>query len=121
MTNILQILSSKNAEHYVWGENSDGWHLLKNDELSVIEERMPTDTAERLHFHERAQQLFYILSGVAGFEAGMVKGELGAGETIHVLPGTPHRIFNKGKEDLRFIVISSPKSHGDRVDLVPGN
>ena len=111
------IVSIKNAEHYIWGQNSNGWHLLKNDYLSVIEERMEPATSEHRHFHKKAQQLFYILSGEAGFEIGQKIIHLSTGETVHVPPGIAHRIFNKGDADLRFIVISSPKSHGDRVDM----
>ncbi|MEP7144142.1 MAG: cupin domain-containing protein [Ferruginibacter sp.] len=113
-----RIISVKNAEHYVWGNGSDGWHLLKNEDLSVIEERMEPGTSEVLHFHKKAQQLFYILSGEAGFESGQTLIHLGAGETVHVPPGIPHRIFNNCDEDLRFIVISSPESHGDRWLMV---
>jgi mannose-6-phosphate isomerase-like protein (cupin superfamily) len=112
-----KIVSVKNAEHYVWGKNSDGWYLLKNEDLSVIEELMEPGASEHPHFHKKAQQLFYILSGEAGFELGQELVHLGAGETVHVLPGIPHKIFNNGDTDLRFIVISSPQSHGDRVEV----
>jgi len=109
------ITSTKNAEHYKWGNDCDGWHLLKSDSLSVIQERMPPQTGEQLHYHERAQQVFYILSGTATFE---VEGELktvNPGESIHIKPATKHRIFNNGNEDLHFLVVSEPKSHGDRI------
>lgn len=52
------ITSAENAEHYIWGDHCDGWHLLKTERLSVIQERMPPGTAEQRHYHERAQQLF---------------------------------------------------------------
>lgn len=111
------ITSTKNAGHYKWGNDCDGWHLLKSDSLSVIQERMPPQTGEQLHYHDRSQQVFYILSGAATFE---VEGELktvNAGESIHIKPTIKHRIFNNGNEDLHFLVISEPKSHGDRVNL----
>ncbi|MEP7107233.1 MAG: cupin domain-containing protein [Ferruginibacter sp.] len=111
------IVSVKNAEHYLWGQNNDGWHLLKNDDLSVIGERMGPGTSEYLHFHKKAQQLFYILSGEAGFEVNHKLIHLCTGETVHVPPGIPHKIFNNGNADLHFIVISAPQSHGDRVDV----
>lgn len=50
-----------NAEHYRWGADCDAWHLVKDAELSVIEECMPPGTAETLHYHQRAQQFFYVL------------------------------------------------------------
>ena len=43
------------AEHYTWGQNCDGWHLVKRDEISVIQERVPTGGTEVLHFHEYAR------------------------------------------------------------------
>ena len=111
------IRSTQNTEHYTWGDNCDGWHLLRSDSLSVIQECMPPGTAEQRHYHSKAQQLFYILSGTATFE---VEGELKtveAHESIHISPGQKHCIANNGDEDLHFLVISEPKSHGDRVNL----
>lgn len=111
------ITSTENAEHYTWGNQCDGWHLLRTDTLSVIEERMPPGTAEQLHFHEHAQQVFYILSGTAAFEVeGQVK-TVAAGQSIHIPNGTKHRIENNGETALHFLVISEPKAHGDRVNL----
>src|ERR1700744_4775265 len=107
--------STENAEHYVWGTGCDGWHLLRSDSLSVIQERMPPGTAEQLHYHERAQQVFYILSGTATFEINGEEKIVQANESIHIAPKTKHCIANKAADDLHFLVISEPKSHGDRV------
>ncbi len=30
------LISIEKAEHYLWGGNCDGWHLLKRDDMSVI-------------------------------------------------------------------------------------
>lgn len=107
-----------NSEHYQWGQNCDGWHLLKSHELSVIQERMPVHTAEFLHYHKITQQVFYILSGQATFEINGETTLIVANESIHVPNKTLHKISNNGKEDLIFLVISQPKSHGDRVDII---
>jgi len=111
------ITSIQNAEHYTWGDNCDGWHLLKSDSLSVIQERMPPGTGEQLHFHHKAQQVFYILSGKATFDIVGEVFTVEAGKSIHIPPETRHRILNKGTNDLHFLVISEPKAHGDRVNL----
>ncbi len=111
------ITSADNAEHYTWGAQCDGWPLLRTDSLSVIQERMPPGTSEQLHFHERAQQVFYILSGTATFE---IEGEIktvNPSQSIHILPNIRHRILNNGDTDLHFLVISEPKTLGDRVNL----
>jgi mannose-6-phosphate isomerase-like protein (cupin superfamily) len=110
-------VSKKTARHYNWGGDCDGWHLVDTDSLSVIEERIPPGGGEASHYHERAQQLFYILDGVATFETDGVSATVRPGEGYHVLPGKRHRIRNEGMEDLRFLVISQPRSHGDRVNV----
>ncbi|WP_210518952.1 cupin domain-containing protein [Hymenobacter terricola] len=111
--------STQTAEHYTWGEHCDGWHLLKSDSLSVIQERMPPGTAEQRHVHGRAQQVFFILAGEATFEVAAETVRVAAQESLHIRPGIPHRISNHGPADLHFLVISEPKAHGDRVNL-PG-
>jgi mannose-6-phosphate isomerase-like protein (cupin superfamily) len=111
------MISTENAEHYTWGFNCDGWHLLRTDNLSVIQERMPPGASEQLHFHNHAHQLFYVLAGIATFE---VEGEIKtvhAGQSLHIQKSTKHRILNNGAADLHFLVISAPKAHGDRVNL----
>lgn len=111
------IKSIQNSEHYKWGNNCDGWHLLKTDSLSVIQEKMPVGTAEQQHFHTHCQQLFYILSGIAVFE---IEGDIltvQAGESLHVEKGRKHLIKNQSEEVLEFLVISEPKSHGDKTVL----
>ncbi|HWZ16913.1 MAG TPA: cupin domain-containing protein [Mucilaginibacter sp.] len=111
------ITSTENAEHYTWGNQCDGWHLLRTDSLSVIEERMPPGAAEQLHYHKNAQQVFYILSGIAAFEVEEQVKTVAAGQSIHIPKGAKHRIQNDGETDLHFLVISEPKAHGDRINL----
>ena len=109
------IRNTSNAEHYKWGENSDGWHLLKSDSLSVIEENVSPGEKEIRHAHVRAQQFFYVLEGIGQIEVAGELFELTPGHGIHVPPQTPHQLMNNGKEWLLFLLISEPKSHGDRV------
>jgi mannose-6-phosphate isomerase-like protein (cupin superfamily) len=108
-------ISPASAEHYKWGDNCDGWHLVKDENLSVIEEQMPPGTAEALHYHERAQQFFLILSGEVVIEMDARPVRLTTREGIHILPGVRHQIRNVSQEPVRFLVVSQPPSHGDRV------
>ena len=113
--------SIANAERYTWGDNCDGWYLLESENLSVIEERMPAGTSERLHVHRFTQQVFYILSGVATFDVGGERRIVSARESIHIPAGVIHRIANSHDGDLTFLVISQPRSHGDRIDITAKN
>ena len=108
-------ISRANSEHYVWGQGADGWHLVRDQKLSVIEEQMRPGTSELLHYHRVAQQFFYMLSGEAVMEIGGRGFRMAAGEGLHVPPGTLHRIRNESDDVIRFLVISQPHSHGDRV------
>jgi len=108
-------ISKENAEHYVWGEDCDGWHLLKSPALSVIQERVPSGASEVRHLHQRAQQFFFVLSGKAHLSVGEACHVLEPGRGCHVPSDVPHQLSNEGPEPLEFLVISAPMAHGDRV------
>jgi mannose-6-phosphate isomerase-like protein (cupin superfamily) len=108
-------ISRASAAHYTWGDGCDGWHLVRQPELSVIEERMPPHTSEVRHYHNAAQQFFYILAGEAVMEMNGETITMARGDGLHIPAGTPHRIRNDSGADVRFLVISQPPSHGDRV------
>lgn len=109
--------SLANAEHYVWGDGCDGWHLLKRSDLSVIQERVPPGRGEVRHFHSKACQFFFVLKGKATLEFDDSSITFGAGEGAHVMPGVRHRFFNPGSEAVEFLVISSPTTQGDRTNV----
>jgi len=109
-------VSRENAEHYRWGIDCDAWYLVNDEQLSVIEEFMPPGAAEIRHYHENAQQFFYILTGEVLIE---VEGEttlLPAESGIRVMPKQRHQIRNPSSGPVRFLVISHPRSHGDRFN-----
>lgn len=111
----MEIVSRGNSEHYNWGEVCDGWHLLKADKLSVIEERVPPDVAEVRHYHERAYQFLYVLSGEATVENDGQTLTIGPYQGLSVPPGTTHRLLNESQQELILITISAPMNHGDRI------
>jgi mannose-6-phosphate isomerase-like protein (cupin superfamily) len=83
----------------------------------ISEEEMPPGTSETLHFHRQARQLFYILEGEASMEISGESIELQPSQSIQVAPGTIHRIRNASTGQLKFLVISQPDSHRDKVPL----
>lgn len=111
------MISKKTAEHYIWGENCDGWHLVKSAELSVIHERMPPNTSEVRHYHKQARQLFFILKGTATLEIDSKKEVLQRHEGAEVPPGVPHQIFNESGGEVEFLVVSHPASRGDHFPV----
>lgn len=111
------LTSIENAEHYIWGENCDGWHLLKRDDMSLLQERVPVGGTEVMHYHEKARQFFYILEGegTMNFEDGEVV--LRKGQGLEIAPMLKHQFLNRSQADVHFLVISVPSTRGDRVNL----
>lgn len=110
-------VSVSRLDHYEWGQGCKAWQLLNNPLLSVIEEVIPPGASETLHYHQRSRQFFYVISGEAVFELGKKRITLLPGEGVSVEPRLAHRISNASDSDLRLLVVSSPHSHADRIDI----
>lgn len=111
------VVSLENTEHYIWGEICDGWHLLKRDDMSVIQERVPSGGVEVMHYHKVARQFFYILEGdgMMVFEDHEIT--LKKGDGIEIAPQLNHQFKNQSDADVHFLVISVPATRDDRVNL----
>ncbi|WP_435955033.1 cupin domain-containing protein [Dryocola sp. BD626] len=111
------MISKDNAEHYVWGDNCDGWYLLNRPDMLIIHEKMPADTLEKRHFHSVSRQFFFVLQGVLTMELDGNKHELKAQQGLEIPPGVKHQARNDGQSCVEFIVISHPTTRGDRSDI----
>jgi mannose-6-phosphate isomerase-like protein (cupin superfamily) len=76
---------------------------------------MPPGAAEVRHYHQRARQFFFVLEGELTVEIAGEEFALRREEGIEVVPTAPHQVFNRSSREVRFLVISQPPSHGDRV------
>lgn len=78
---------------------------------------MPPGTREQMHYHNKAVQFFYILTGTATFTIDGLVHEVNASEGIKIPPVAQHFIANNGTIDLDFLVISQPPTDNDRVNV----
>jgi mannose-6-phosphate isomerase-like protein (cupin superfamily) len=106
-----------NAEHYVWGEGCDGWRLLNRADLSVIHERIPPGLGEVLHYHNLARQVFYVLQGQLEIDFEGEKVLLAHGDSLEIPPTQHHSVSNAADKDVHFLVISSPSTANDRINI----
>jgi mannose-6-phosphate isomerase-like protein (cupin superfamily) len=83
----------------------------------VIEERMPAGTSERRHVHSIARQFFYVLAGELTMELEGIDHVITSGSGIEIPPRAAHQARNGSGADVRFLVVSSPSTRGDRMDL----
>ena len=110
-----EIITKQTAPVYSWGENCKSFVLLGTKDLSIKQEVMPPGTKEQLHFHNQAQQFFYILKGEAVFFNEGKYIHLKEQEGIHVSPSQKHFIENRTNTEIEFLVISQPDTSGDRI------
>jgi mannose-6-phosphate isomerase-like protein (cupin superfamily) len=101
----------------LWGNHADGWHLLKRDDISVIQERVPAGKAETMHYNKISRQFFYILEGEGQMRLENDLLSLQKGEGLEISPLIKHRFENNSNSEVVFLVISIPKSHGDRINV----
>jgi len=116
----MNTVSKRSAEHYTWGTGCDGWFLSRNEYANIIQERMPPQTAEVLHFHKRSHQFFFVLAGTLSLTVDGTLHKIGPEEALEIPPTVQHRVSNDGEIDVHFLVISVPPSHGHRVVISDG-
>lgn len=109
------MISNTSAEHYAWGSGCDGWHLVKNDRMSVIHEKMPPGGVERRHYHAVSRQFFFVLNGQLTMEFDDRRETLHPHQGIEIAPRVPHQAVNDSPQDVEFLVFSVPPGREDRV------
>ena len=111
------VVSIENAEHYIWGDICDGWHLLRRDDISIIQERVPAGGTEVMHYHNVARQFFYILEGEGTMVFEDREVRLLEGQGLVIPPLVKHQFKNHSPAGAHFLVISVPPTHADRVNI----
>jgi mannose-6-phosphate isomerase-like protein (cupin superfamily) len=67
------------------------------------------------HVHPFQTERFEVLAGTLGMRRGKEKVELGAGEAVTVEPQTPHKFWNAGDEEARFVCTVTPALGFERL------
>jgi mannose-6-phosphate isomerase-like protein (cupin superfamily) len=71
-----------------------------------------------LHKHLRSEELYHVTAGTGWMTLGEEKFEVRAGDTVGIMPGTPHCIQNSGNVPLKILCCCSPPySHDDTILL----
>lgn len=110
-------VSKDNAEYFVWGKICDGWHLARTPDISIIEERMPKKTEEIRHYHDKVWQFIFITEGELDIKIGETWFNLKLHEGLELPPKIPHNFENNSEKDTRYILISTPNIHNDRINI----
>jgi mannose-6-phosphate isomerase-like protein (cupin superfamily) len=90
---------------------------LELDDLLVVEERMPPGTSETEHYHARARQFFYVLTGTLTIDVDGQEHTVAAGSGLHVPPGQSHVVANRSRAEATFLAIAAPTTNADRQHI----
>ena len=85
-------------------------------ELCVVETFVrPGGFVAATHVHPAQEERFHVLEGTLRFRAGHEKVEVGPGESLTVPAGTPHRFWNAGETEARFVCEVRPALHFEQL------
>lgn len=85
-----------------------------NSNQSLAEATIAEGTATALHRHHRTEEIYHITAGSGRMSLGEQAFEVGVGDTIHIPPGTLHKVQNTGEEPLKLLCCCAPPySHED--------
>jgi mannose-6-phosphate isomerase-like protein (cupin superfamily) len=85
---------------------------------SLAEARVAPGQTTELHFHCRAEEIYYILSGAGRMRLGDEWREVGPGDAVAIPPGDVHQITNIGASELVFLCACAPGYENDDTVLV---
>jgi mannose-6-phosphate isomerase-like protein (cupin superfamily) len=85
-----------------------------NHNQSLAEVIVPVGATTLLHRHRQAEEIYHITAGSGEMVLGDERFEIMVGDTVCLMPDTPHRITNTGAVPLKLMCCCSPAySHGD--------
>lgn len=94
------------------------WTQARNQ--SLAEATVPAGGATTAHLHPVAEELYFFTHGTGRMRVGPEERDVAAGDCVVIPPGTEHKLFNTGEEELRLLCCCAPAySHEDTVLTEP--
>jgi mannose-6-phosphate isomerase-like protein (cupin superfamily) len=85
---------------------------------SLAEATVAPGMRTQLHRHARTEELYHVTSGSGLMTLGDTRFNVGAGDTVHIPPGTPHCIAATGGDALRILCCCSPPYTHEDTELL---
>jgi mannose-6-phosphate isomerase-like protein (cupin superfamily) len=91
------------------------WTPARHQSLAEATLEPGGETAE--HYHPRAEELYYFVAGEGQMRLGNQEpAAITSGDCVVIPPGTPHKLWNTGREPLVLLCCCAPAySHDDTV------
>ena len=75
----------------------------------------PGGVVAAAHVHPYQTERFEVIAGRIGMKLGRRSLEAGPNDIVVVEPGTPHKFWNAGDEELRFVTVIKPALQFERL------
>lgn len=85
---------------------------------SLAEATVAPGMRTQLHRHAVTEEIYHVTTGDGIMTLGDECFKVGAGDTVLIPPGTPHRIEATGAEPLRILCCCSPAYSHDDTELL---
>jgi len=85
---------------------------------SLAEATVPPGGETIEHYHRASEEIYLFTSGAGRMRLGDEEGEVRAGDTVVIAPGTRHKLWNTSAQPLVLLCCCAPPySHDDTVLL----
>lgn len=85
---------------------------------SLAEATVAPGEATTAHYHGRSEELYLVTAGQGRLRVGDEERDVKAGDCAVILPGTVHKLWNTGDEDLVVVCACAPAYSHDDTFLV---
>ena len=82
---------------------------------SLAEIRHPPGMASQEHYHTEAEEVYYVLAGEGRLRIDGEERAIGPGDTVAIVPGERHKIWQAGEGDLVLLVTCMPAYSVEKV------
>lgn len=111
------------AAAYVTKDGSEIRELMHptlhgNRHQSLAEATVQPGARTQLHRHAVTEELYHVSAGSGLMTLGDTRFAVGAGDTVLIAPGTPHRIEATGAGPLRILCCCSPPYSDEDTELL---
>jgi len=117
----MDVINREEAPPFITADGSEIRELLayRNSGIknqSLAEATLPPGKATQEHYHPKAEEIYYILSGKGRVRLEANERLVGPGDAIAIPPGLKHKIWNEGQEPLVFLCCCAPcYEHEDTI------
>jgi mannose-6-phosphate isomerase-like protein (cupin superfamily) len=87
------------------------WTAARNQSLAEATIVAGGETAE--HYHPRAEELYYFVSGAGRLRLGDDEASVARGDCVVIPPGVAHKLWNTGPEPLVLLCCCAPAYRDD--------